>query len=165
MSRATKIALFASSVLGLLVGLGTGVPEGKALAARLFSIRTAAVAQELSAYSAAQFQHADEAHARNAVLLEIQALEQIRHLPRQYQLVPPEGELLIACARLSMLEEASGNSAAAQAALQQARAWQNRLHPGHAVTDEQFRKLVRQRDEAMYGPGNATRGNRSTLLP
>jgi hypothetical protein len=153
MSRATKVALFVSSLLGLLTGIATGVPEGKALAARLFSLRTAAVAQELSAFSATQFQHADEAHARAAVLLEIQALDQIRHLPRQYQLVTPQGELRIAYARLAMVEETSGNSAAAKAAFQQARAWQNSLHPGHEVTDEQFRKFVRQRDEAIAKMG------------
>jgi hypothetical protein len=149
MSRATKVVLFVSSLLGLFSGMVTGVPEGKALAARMFSLRTAAVDQELSRFSATEFQHADEAHARAAALLQIRALEQIRHLPRQYQLVPPEGELLVAYARLAMIEEAAGNSAGAQAAFQQARAWQNSLHPGHDVTDEQFRKFVRQRDAAI----------------
>ena len=149
MSRAMKIVWFVSSVLGLTAGLATGVPEGKALAARLFSLRTVAVEQELSTWAAMQFQHADSDHARAAVLLEIQALEQIGHLPPQYQLVPPQGELLFAYARLAIIEESSGNSAAAQAAFRKARAWQSRLHPGHPVTDEQFRQAVRQRDEAM----------------
>ena len=153
MGRATKLVLFASSVLGLIAGIGTGVPEGKALAARLFSLRTAAVDQELSTFSATQFQHADEAHARSAVLLQIQALEQIRQMPRQYQPVPPDGELLVAYSRLAMIEESCGNSAAAQAAFQQARTWQSRLHPGHEVTDEQMRQFVRQRDKAFAKTG------------
>ena len=154
MSRATKLALFASSVLGLLTGIGTGVPEGKALAARLFSARIAAVDQELDAFSATQFQHADQAHARAAVLLQIQALEQIRRLPRPYPLVPPgEGELIVAYARLAMIEESSGNSAAAQAAFRQAQTWQSRLHPGYELTDEQLRQVVRQRDGAFAKSG------------
>ena len=154
MSRTAKIVLFASSVLGLLVGLATGVPAGKHRAARLFSLRTAAVEQELSSFSAMQFQHADGLHARAAVLLEIEALEQIRQLPPQYQLVPPEGELLVAYARLAMIEESSGNSAAAQSAWQQAQTCESRLHPGQEATKEQFRQFVRQRDEALAGIGD-----------
>ncbi len=154
MGRTTKIVLFASSVLGLLVGLATGVPAGKDLAARLFSLRTAAVEQELSAFSAMQFQHADGMHVRAAVLSEIQALEQIRQLPRQYQVVPPEGELLVAYARLAIIEESCGNSAAAQSAWQQARRWQSTLHPGHEATEEEWRQFVRGHDEAFAAIGD-----------
>src|ERR1700687_2847103 len=83
MSRAGMIVGFVSSLLGLIVGFATGVPEGKALAARLFTLRSAAIQHEVAAFSAVQFQHADPDHARRAVLSEIRTLDSLEHLGPQ----------------------------------------------------------------------------------
>jgi hypothetical protein len=135
------------------VGLAVGVPVGKARAARLFSQRSGAVAHELAAFSATQFRHADAAHARAAVQLEIQNLSQIARLPGRYQLVPPQPELMVAYVRLGMIEESAGHSSAAREAFQQARALQSEINQRSAPTDEQLRGLVRRQDEMLMKVG------------
>lgn len=158
-SRATKIGLFASSVLGLLVGLATGVPEGKALAVRLFALRTTAIERDLSAFSAAQFQHADAEHARQAVLQEIRALEALRHRELRLsgkQLSPKDFSqdhaLYIAYARLAIIEEAGGDASAAKAALTKVAEQRRALDPGSDTTPEQMKQAVRDFDNQA---GNA----------
>ncbi len=147
-NRAIKIAFFVSSLLGLLVGLATGVPEGKALAVRLFSLRVSAIEREFSAFSGAQFQHADAEHARQAVLSEIRTLEALQHLALYS---PPTNSrqrlaLYIAHARLAMIEEAAGNAPAAGAARAKAAEQWRTLHPGTEATPEQMKQAVRDFD-------------------
>jgi hypothetical protein len=145
MSRGMKAGFFATALLGLLSGLATGVPEGKALAVRLFSRRTVAVERELAAFSAAQFEHADAAHARQAVLAEIGTLELLDHL----SLPPPRNAALyLAHARLAVIEEAAGDASAAQADFAKAARQWEALHPGSEVTAEQMKQAVRDFDSA-----------------
>jgi len=153
MSRSELIIGFYSSLLGLLVGLAVGVPVGKARAERLFSQRSEAVAQELAAFTATQFRHADAAHARAAVELEIQTLSQIDRLPAKYQPAPPQSALAAAYARLGMIEESAGNAPAAETAFQRARSLQGQVDHGSPPTDEQLRGLVRHQDEMLVKVG------------
>ena len=159
-SRAMKIAFFCSSLLGLLVGLATGVPEGKALAVRLFALRTGAIEHELAEFSAIQFQHADAEHAREAVLSEIRTREGLQHLalqvPRsqssQKHLSQSQG-LYLAYARLAMIEEAAGNASKAHAALDKAAGQWRAMHPGTETSTEQMRQAVREFDSQTAGAG------------
>ena len=144
--RALKIVLFVSSVLGLAAGLATGVPEGRALAVRLFSLRTLAVERELSAFSAVQFQHADAEHARQAVLSEIRALDSLQHLALR---PPPNQALYIAYARLAIIEEAAGRASAAQSVQSKAAEQWRSLHPGGEITPEQMKQAVRDFDNSI----------------
>ena len=157
--RTTKIGLFASSVLGLIVGLATGVPEGKTLAVRLFALRTTAIERELAAFSAAQFQHADAEHARQAVLQEIRALEALRHRElrlsqkqRSREDFSQDHALYIAYARLAIIEEAAGAASAANAALAKAAEQRRALDPASDITPEQVKQAVRDFDNQA---GNA----------
>ena len=145
MSRAMKVVLFASSVLGLLAGIAAGVPAGKALAVRLFSRRTLAVVRDLSAFSAAQFEHSDSEHARQAVLSEIGTLELLEHP----SLRPPRNAALyLAYARLAMIEQSAGHASAAQSAFAQAAEQWRLLHPSAEVTAGQMQQAVRDFDRA-----------------
>jgi hypothetical protein len=158
-SRAMKIAFFCSSLLGLIVGLATGVPEGKALAVRLFALRTGAIERELAEFSAMQFKHADAEHAREAVLSEIRTLEGLQHLalqaaPIQTPQKNPSQWLYIAYARLAMIEEAAGHAAEAKAALAKAVEQWRVLHPGTDATFEQLKHAVRDFDSQTAGAGH-----------
>jgi hypothetical protein len=145
MSRGMKAAFFVTALLGLLSGLAAGVPAGKALAVRLFSRRTVAVERDLAAFSAAQFEHADAAHARQAVLTEIYTLDLLDHLA----LPPPRNTALyVAYARQAMIEESAGDAAAAQADFAKAAQQWKALHPGSEVTAEQMKQAVRDFDAA-----------------
>ena len=145
MTRGMSAVAFATAVLGLVAGLVSGVPAGKALAVRLFSRRTLAVERELAAFSAAQFEHADAAHARPAVLDEIRTLQLLDRLSVR---PPRNAALCLAYARLAMIEEGSGDAAASQADFAKAAEQWSRLHPGKEISAEQMRQAVRDFDHA-----------------
>lgn len=156
MSRARMLAGFLASVLGLAVGIASGVPEGKALARRMFTLRAAAIENELSVFSAMQFEHADSEHARQAVLHEIHTLESLaRQSPRfatrlSAQSVAPQRDaaLYLAYARLALVEQAAGDASGAQAAQAQARDYWSQLHSGAQLTPAQMAQSVREFDRA-----------------
>lgn len=148
MTRAGMIVGFVSSLLGLIVGVATGVPEGKALAARLFALRTVAIQTELASFSATQFQHADPEHARQAVLSELRTLDSLEHLGPQAPRSPNNAALYIAYARLAMIEQDAGNAAAMQAAVAKAAEQWRILHPGEPLDTAQMKQAVHDFDTA-----------------
>jgi hypothetical protein len=155
MTRGMSAVAFATAILGLVAGLASGVPAGKALAVRLFSRRTLAMERDLAAFSAAQFEHADSGHARQAVLDEIRTLELLDRLSVR---PPRNAALYLAYARLAMIEEAAGDPAAAQADFAKAAGQWSRLHPGEEISAEQMRQAVRDFDHAAAGADHAAAG-------
>jgi hypothetical protein len=153
-SRRRMVAGFLASVLGLVLGVGTGVPEGKALARRLFTLRATAIKSELSAFSATQFRHADSEHARKAVLAEIAMLQTLARVAPQLsgpQAATPS-TLYLAYARLALVQQSAGDAAAAQRAQQEAQRYWGQLHPGSELSAEQMRQSVSEFDERIQTP-------------
>jgi len=154
MSRAvsrTMLAGFLASLLGLGAGVAAGVPEGKALAGRLFTMRASAIRYELSSFAAIQFQHADSEHAREAALTEIRTVEALTRLSPQLSTDSHHEfaqALLVAYARLALIEDAAGRSGEAQAARARAQQQWSSLHPGAPLTLEQMKQSVREVDSS-----------------
>ena len=102
-----------------------------------------------SNFASQQFQHADSAHARQAVLLEIKLLDQLQRAARDSS---SESQLELAYTsaytRLAMIEESAGQTEAERRAMDEAKVQFNRNRPNREVTDEQMKNALKEWDAA-----------------
>jgi hypothetical protein len=99
-----------------------------------------------SDFARIQFMHADTDHARQAVMLQIQLLEQLELADKSFQ----ANELAFAYIRLAMVEEAAGRREAERQALARARARIGQTHSRNEErTDDQLENDVRRLDRAI----------------
>lgn len=150
MTRAMMLCIFASALIGLIVGAAVGRNEGIYLSRSFDEMRPIFLSEATARFAAKQFKYADSAHGREAVLLQIRVLQL---LERSHQDSGNEEQLGSAYVRLSMIEEAAGQKAAERAALDQARAYFKRLDPTPESTDDQMKSAVRQMDELLDRAG------------
>jgi len=146
MTRAAKVVIIVAVFLGLTVGVGLGIYEANTVGSITETTKIIAASSVPSDFAARQFKYADTTHARQAVLLEIGILEQLQRVTHDSV---QAGRLEFAYARLAMIEEAAGNKDAKRAALDQAKAWDKRIHGREEITDEQLKNAVRTMDQAM----------------
>jgi hypothetical protein len=146
MTRTTKIVMIVSAILGFSAGITGGVTTALKMTDTMQSLYVTVLPGSLFEFSSIQFHRADAAHARDAVSFEIYTLGQLQSVLPQYA---SQGALAFAFARLAIIEETAGNALAAQAAFEQARAYEKKLHPDKDITDEQLRHAVRLRDEGL----------------
>jgi hypothetical protein len=113
-----------------------------------------------SVFAREQFEYADHAHARQAVLLEIKLLEQLEQVVHETDasgaLVGTEGlQVALAYTRLALIEGEDGQTEAARRDLGRAKASFNRNRPGEEVTDEQLKDTLRRFDAASKSLPNS----------
>jgi len=144
--RAVKTTFVACTVFGLVCGSVFGYKHAIRSSESMRDGCVSATESVLSDFAREQFMHADNAHARQAVLLQIgtlQLLERAEHDPHRW------GELGYAFTRLGMIEKASGSSEASAGALNEAKAWFKRARPHEDLSDEQIETALSRRDGAL----------------
>ena len=144
MTRVMKVSFFLSAMLGLAAGAVFGYRQGAELGESMRSIEPIAASSAASDFAARQFHHANVEHARQAALLEISVLEQLRVATSD---TPAQGRLGFAYIRLAMVEEAAGNKEAERRAMEQARAWFPPPRPGHELSDDQLKQALNRMDD------------------
>jgi len=145
MTRAIKVTFLATALLGLGLGGHFGYFEAAEESSLLESTQYIAPAKVASDFARIQFMHADTDHARQAVMLQIQLLEQLELADRSFH----ANELALAYIRLAMVEEAAGRPEAEQRALAQARArWQTHSRK-EELTDEELKNAAKRIDGAV----------------
>lgn len=146
MTRAIKITFLTAAILGLVFGAYLGYSEANHMSDSLISIQYMAPTKVASDFARTQFMHADTDHARQAVMLQIQLLEQLELADKSFH----ANELAFAYARLAMVEKVAGQAEAEQHALAQARARDKRDHPRSAeLTDDELESFVKRLDRAF----------------
>jgi len=144
MTRAMVLCIMASALIGLGVGAVSGRNDGILFSRSFDDLSTLFLSDITENFAVRQSRHADSAHAREAVLLQIKVLQL---LERSHQELANEERLGAAYVRLSMIEGSAGNEVAGRAALQQARSYFKRLHPNREETDDQLKDDVRRMDD------------------
>ena len=150
MTRAMVLCILASALIGVSVGAVSGRNEGVLLSHSFDDLSTTFLSETTNHFAVRQSRHADSAHAREAVLLQIKVLQL---LERSHKGAANELQLGSAYVRLSMIEEAAGDNAAEQAALQQARSYFKRLHPEREQTDDRLKGDLRKMDDFLDNLG------------
>jgi hypothetical protein len=146
MTRAIKITFVAAAVLGLGFGGYLGHRSAIQVGDSLESIQYIAPAKIASDFARTQFMRADTDHARQAVMLQIQLLEQLERLERSFH----GDQLVFAYTRLAMVEEAAGRPDSGQRALAQARACYRQMHArSKDLTDDELKNAVKRSDRAL----------------
>ena len=149
MTRAIKITFLTAAILGLVCGVYLGYSEANQVSDSLKSIQYMAPTKITSDFARTQFLHADNDHARQAVMLQIHLLEQLESADKAFH----ANELGPAYIRLAMIEEAAGRPDAEQRALAQARARYQGAHPrSEELTDEELKDGIRRLDRAVDKP-------------
>lgn len=145
MTRAIKITFIATAILGLGCGGYLGHRSAAETSDSLISIQYIAPTKVASDFALTQFMHADTDHATQAVMLQIQLIEQLELADKSFN----SDELALAYVRLAMIEEAAGRPDAEQRALVQARArWQMHSRK-EELTDEELKNNVKRLDRAL----------------
>jgi len=146
MTRGMILAVLASVFVGLAIGSVAGRSQGIAYSHMLDQTEAIFLSEITARFSAKQFKYADNAHARDAALLEIKIL---RLLERSHPDAASQHQLAAAYVRLSLIEETVGQKGEEQQALDQARVYFKRIHPGEQLTDDEMKNTVRQMDESL----------------
>ncbi|MGD0568208.1 MAG: hypothetical protein ABSA78_07360 [Candidatus Sulfotelmatobacter sp.] len=153
-----KITFAAASIIGFSVGVVCGCYEGKEASLFMQSAEVMSIPAITSDFALGQFEHADQGHAHQAVVLEIKLLEQLERVVQEPEasggLFAPEVfrfQLILAYTRLALIEETAGQTDAARRDLDQAKARFNRNRPDREVTDEQLKDTLRRFDAAFEG--------------
>jgi len=143
MTRAIKITFIMAATLGLGFGGYLGRRSAIQIGDSLKSIQYIAPTKTVSDFARTQFMRADTDHARQAVMLQIQLLEQLERVDKSFH----ADDLAFAYIRLAMIEEAAGQPAAEQRALAQARVRHRQMHSRNdELTDEELRNAVKRSD-------------------
>ena len=146
MTRAIQVTFIAAAILGLGCGGYLGRRNAVEASDSLESIQYPVPSKVVSDFARTQFMHADADHARQAVMLQIQLIEQLEQADKTFR---DDGTLWLAYTRLAMIEEAAGRPDAEQSALAQARALYDRDHPrGHGRTYDELKGAVLELDRA-----------------
>ena len=146
MTRAMKITFTVAAVIGFVSGNAYGWYNAEQASGFMQSAEVLSASSVTSEFALQQFEHADTAHARQAVLLQIRTVEQLEQVARD---PGSDGQLGLAYIRLAMIEEASGQTEAERSALDQARRWFKGVHPRDELTDEQLKNALKQWDGAF----------------
>jgi hypothetical protein len=162
MTRTIKITFAIASSIGFAVGIVCGCYKGRDASLFIQSAEVMSIPSTTSDFAREQFERADQAHAHQAVLLEIKLLEQLErvvHEPGASDGHPASEraglQLVLAYTRLALIEETAGQTEAARRDLDQAKAWSNRNHPDKEVTDEQLKNTLKRFDAAFDRLPNA----------
>jgi hypothetical protein len=146
MTRAIKITFLVAAILGLGCGGYFGHRSAVETGDSLTSIQYLAPTEVASNFARTQFMRADSDHARQAVMLQIQLLEQLELADKSFH---ADG-LALAYTRLAMVEEAAGQTEAEHRALAYARARDKRDHfRSQELTDDELRNVVKRMDRAF----------------
>jgi hypothetical protein len=145
MTRAVKFAFTGAAIIGFVLGAVYGCYTAKEASDLMQSAEIISISSVPSYFALQQFEHADSAHARQAVLLEIKILGQ---LERAAPDPSSEGKFGLAYTRLAMIEEAAGQAEAERRALDQARERFERAYPRKGLTDEQMKSTLKLLDES-----------------
>jgi hypothetical protein len=146
MTRAHKITFLTAAILGLGCGGYFAYRSAIQISDSLESIRYIPPTKVASDFARIQFMHADTDHARQAVMLQIQLLEQLELADKSFH----ANDLPFAYIRLAMVEEAAGRPEDEQRALAQARARLRRTHSrNEEPTDDELENAVRRLDRAL----------------
>jgi hypothetical protein len=140
-----KITFAVAAIIGFVLGGVCGSCRAKETSSLMQSAEVISISSIPSSFALQQFEHADTAHARQAVLLEIKILEQLQRAAPDPS---AEGQFGLAYTRLAMIEQAAGQAGAERRALDQARQWFERSHPREVPTDEQMKSRLKLMDEA-----------------
>jgi hypothetical protein len=144
-TRAIKITFIAAAILGLGCGGYLGHRSAAETSNSLISIQYIAPAKVASDFARTQFMHADADHARQAVMLQIQLLDELELADKSFH----ADELPLAYIRLAIVEEAAGRPEAEQRALAQARARRQTHSRKEELTDEELKNAVKRIDGAL----------------
>ncbi|MGB9073095.1 MAG: hypothetical protein WCC22_10540 [Terriglobales bacterium] len=146
MTRAIKATFLAAAVLGLGFGGYLGYTRANEVSNSLESVQYIGPTKIASDFARTQFMHADTDHARQAVALQIQLLEQLELADKSFH----AHELAFAYVRLAMVEKIAGQAEAEQRALSQARARDKQDHSrSEGLTDDELESLVKRLDRAF----------------
>ncbi len=146
MMHAEKITFIFAAILGLGCGGYFGCRSAIQIGDSLESIQYLAPTEVASDFARTQFMYADTDHARQAVILQIQLLEQLELADTSFH----ANDLAFAYTRLAMVEEAAGRPDAAQRALAQARARYKKVHSrSEELTDDALKNVVKQSDKVI----------------
>ncbi len=140
-----KITFITCAILGLLAGVGWGTHTALQLSPEMESVAAMSASSVTSSFSAQQFEHADSDHARSAVLLEINVLEQLERATHDLSY---KGKLGYAYTRLAMIEESASHPEAARIALDQGKSW-FKSGSGKEPTEDQMKGALRKMDGAL----------------
>ncbi len=146
MRRAIKITFIAAAILGLGCGGYLGRRSAIQIGDSLESIQYVAPTKVASDFARTQFWRADTDHARQAVMLQIQLLEQLELADKSFH----ADDLAFAYTRLAMVEEAAGRPEAEQRGLAQAKARYRQMHSRSGErTDDDLKNAVKRMDRAL----------------
>lgn len=104
MTRAARITFVVAGLAGLSLGIAAGCQHAKLASGAMQSFATIAASSVTSDFALQQFEHADNAHARQAVTLQINTLEQVERVTGESI---SKSELGYAYTRLAMIEESA----------------------------------------------------------
>jgi hypothetical protein len=77
MTRAMKVGIAIAALVGLAVGGGEGIYQTRWLGGATELVEVISISSAFSDFAVQQFKHADTAHAREAVLLQISVLQRL----------------------------------------------------------------------------------------
>ena len=153
MTRAIKITFVVAAVLGLGVGAYLGYRDADQTSNLLESTQYLLPTGVVSDFARLQFKCAEAEHARQAVMLQIHLLEQMKQMGLADEVFQPDVELGKAYTRLAMIEEGAGQMDAGQSALARARAYYKRVHSGSKeLNDDEMKKVITLMDRAADRP-------------
>jgi hypothetical protein len=146
MTLTAWITFIVAGVGGLFLGIVAGWHNAELASEAMQSADILSASSVTSNFALQQFEHADTAHARQAVTLQIKTLEQLERVPGDWV---SKSELGYAYTRLAMIEEAAGAPEAEYRAMVQAKEYFNRAYSGHEPTDEQLKNSLKRFDQGF----------------
>jgi len=132
------IACTFACIAGLAIGVFFGVSMGRSVAQLMVEMKVIAAQAILSRFSGAQFNHADPAHARDAALLEIKILRELREAKADMPDTLP-----LSYGRLAISEESLGDQGAAKKAFDTVRSLTRKSGQNRSdLTDAEIKQWV-----------------------
>jgi hypothetical protein len=164
MTLTTRITFAVASIIGFAVGAVYGCYKAEDASRSMQSAEAMSIPTITSSFAREQFEHADPAHARQAVRMEIKLLEQLERVAHQTRVSDAVSasesiQLALAYTRLALTEEADGQSEAARRDLGQAKARLNRNRPDKGMTDEQLKDTLKRFDATSDSLPNTDGGS------
>ena len=145
MKQAMKITFAVAAIIGFVLGAVLGCYRASEASGFMQSAEVISIPSVASDFALQQFEHADSAHARQAVLLEIKILKQLERAAYDRS---SGGRLGFEYTRLAMIEEAAGQKEAGRRALDEARGRLTLVYPREELTDERMKNMLKLLDGA-----------------
>jgi hypothetical protein len=135
-----------ASLLGLLVGASFALDSYSSMIKLYWDDLPQTAQYALDDFSVLQYKHADTDHARAALLTTAGFVEQLDEAhPNRDQ----KRDIAFTYARLSLLEDAAGNSSQSEAYMTEAKLWW-KASSGRDVTDSEMKTAVKLLDAALH---------------